>query len=87
MAQSSCKGGRRLVTDLAITSRCRTTVALKLGGRKGSGSTRLYAIGAGSEDRQPADGEGTVWGFDEVTPKESVRDWRGDDSDFLIPPG
>jgi hypothetical protein len=84
IAQSSCIGGRRLVTDLAITSRCRTTEALKLDGRKGSGSTCLYAIGEGSEDRQPAVEEGAVWGFDEVTPKESVRDWRGVDSDFLI---
>jgi hypothetical protein len=72
MAQSSCNGGRRRVTDLAITSRCRTTEALKPGGRKGSGSTRLYAIETGSEDRQPAAGEGAVWGFGEVTPKESV---------------
>jgi hypothetical protein len=60
-----------------------TTVALKLGGRKGSGSTRLYAIGEGSEDRQPIGQEGAVWGFDEVTPKESVRDWRGVVLDFF----
>jgi hypothetical protein len=32
----------------------------------------LYSIETGSEDRQLAVGEVAVWGFGEVTPKESV---------------
>jgi hypothetical protein len=83
IAQSSCIGGSLLVTDLAIIYRCCTAIALKLGGRKGSRSTRQYAIEEGSEDRQQAGEEVALWGFDEVTPNESARDWRGVVSDFF----
>jgi hypothetical protein len=52
-------------------------MALKPGGRKGSGSTRRYAIARFSEDRQQTRGKGAVWGFGEVTPSESSKDAIG----------
>jgi hypothetical protein len=52
-------------------------MVLKPGGRKGSGSTRRYAIVGGAEDRQQTGELAAVWGFGEVTPRESSRDARG----------
>jgi hypothetical protein len=52
-------------------------MALKPGGRKGSGSIRWYAIAGGTEDRQQTVKLTAVWGFGEVTPNESSRDARG----------
>jgi hypothetical protein len=58
-------------------------MALKPGGRKGSGSTRRYAIAGGTKDRQQMGELTAVWGFGEVTPNESSRDARGVCSDFF----
>jgi hypothetical protein len=73
-------------TDLAMISRCWTAMALKPGGRKGSGSTRRYAIARFSEYRRRTRGKGAVWGFGEVTPSEISKDVIGVCSYFFIKP-
>jgi hypothetical protein len=49
-----------------MISRCCTSIALKPGGKKGSGSTLWYAIARGTEERKHPEELQAVWGFGEV---------------------